>query len=538
MNTKKLFCTILLVMLIPLYVAIAVISASRRVGENIATHKQQLNVIVENGVIADAVDYVPFLVPKSGDYQLKLDFTTVDPGFYTGIVVKDATGKAVLYNGFDTVVGYTDDVALPEGRATLELHYFADEQALRDFCAEYPIYSKSQLDGIESKLHFNDRIKTGNWYVSINLSVDEYVGSPAYVKIGVLVLSVVLFGLIMALFFKDHPTEEDERKVRLTSIGIRYSAFVFMIFVFELLTSVVLSLYISRETVEANNALVSMIMTVVIIDVFGFGLLYWVTKDVPVQKLEKKPMGIGKLLLILMMALGIAGVGSLLGAAVESIFSDNQNLDVTAIMLGTSLPLRAVVIGILAPILEELFFRKFLIDRLIKYGEFTSIFLSGLIFGLYHGNFQQFFYATFIGWLLAFVYVRTGNVRNTILIHMIINLGTSVITMSLLRKLIESGIAEIGDPAAATEALMADPGTFACAAVLALWVIFLIIIALIGLIVFIVQMAQKRFALRRLEDEPARGKILAEIFSNPYMWILFIVLLGQFIITYLPAMIK
>ena len=154
MNTKKLFCTILLVMLIPLYVVIAVISASRRVGENIATHKQQLNVIVENGVIADAVDYVPFLVPKSGDYQLTLDFTTVDPGFYTGIVVKDATGKAVLYNGFDTVVGYKDDVALPEGRATLELHYFADEQALRDFCAEYPIYSKSQLDGIESKLHF------------------------------------------------------------------------------------------------------------------------------------------------------------------------------------------------------------------------------------------------------------------------------------------------------------------------------------------------------------------------------------------------
>lgn len=538
MNTKKLFCTILLVMLLPLYVAIAVISASRRVGENIATHKQQLNVIVENGVIADAVDYVPFLVPKSGDYQLTLDFTTVDPGFYTGIVVKDATGKAVLYNGFDTVVGYKDDVALPEGRATLELHYFADEQALRDFCAEYPIYPKSQLDGIESKLHFNDRIKTGNWYVSINLSVDEYVGSPAYVKIGVLVLSVVLFGLIMALFFKDHPTEEDERKVRLTSIGIRYSAFVFMIFVFELLTSVALSLFISRETAESNNALVSMIMTVVIIDVFGFGLLYWVTKDVPVKKLEKKPMGIGKLLLILMMALGIAGVGSLLGAAMESIFSDNQNLDITAIMLGTSLPLRAVVIGILAPILEELFFRKFLIDRLIKYGEFTSIFLSGLLFGLYHGNFQQFFYATFIGWLLAFVYVRTGNVRNTILIHMIINLGTSVITMSLLRKLIESGIAEIGDPAAVTEALMADPGTFACAAVLGLWVIFLILVAFIGLIIFIVQMAQKRFALRRLEDEPAKGKILAEIFTNPYMWILFIILLGQFIISYLPAMMK
>ncbi len=48
----------------------------------------------------------------------------------------------------------------------------------------------------------------------------------------------------------------------------------------------------------------------------------------------------------------------------------------------------SVVIG--APIVEELLFRKLLIDRTIGYGEKISVLLSGTLFGLAHGNFQQF----------------------------------------------------------------------------------------------------------------------------------------------------
>ena len=538
MNTKKLICTILLILLIPFYVAFAILTSSNKVGENVATHKQQLNIMVEDGVIADAVDYVPFLIPKYGKYKMSLDFTTVDPGFYTGIVLKDAKGNAILYNGFDTIVGYTEDVTLPEGRTTLELHYFSNEQALRDFCAEYPIYSESQLASIESKLHFNDRIKSGNWYTSLSISIDEYARTPIALKIGVIAFSFVLFVMLMVLLFKDHSSEEDDRKARLSSIGIRYAIFMFLIFLLEIVVSVVLSFFLTPEAIEENNGTLTMLLTIFVIDICGFSTLYLITRKVPAQKLEKRPFGIGKFLQFLMITLGLTIVGALIGIPVENLFPNNQSVDIAEILLGSSMPLRILAVGILAPIIEELIFRKLLIDRLIKHGEFVAIFLSGLTFGLFHGNFQQFFFATLNGWLWAFIYIRTGNIRNTISLHMTINLGTSVVTMFLLGRMTETGILDDGDPAAIAQALMSNPTALTYAALFSLWVILIFLLALIGVILFFVKVAKKDFALNRLEDEPTKGKVLAQIFTNPYMWIFFLVLLGQFIMSYLPSVMK
>ena len=90
MKTKKLLCAFLLVALSVLYIGIALINThAGKTGERVAFHKQELHVLVENGVIADAVDYVPMLIPKDGNYQLNLNFNTSDYGFYTCAVIKD-----------------------------------------------------------------------------------------------------------------------------------------------------------------------------------------------------------------------------------------------------------------------------------------------------------------------------------------------------------------------------------------------------------------------------------------------------------------
>ena len=48
---------------------------------------------------------------------------------------------------------------------------------------------------------------------------------------------------------------------------------------------------------------------------------------------------------------------------------------------------------ICAPILEEYIFRKLIVDRTVKYGQGVAVVLSGLMFGLFHGNLNQFAYA-------------------------------------------------------------------------------------------------------------------------------------------------
>ena len=92
----------------------------------------------------------------------------------------------------------------------------------------------------------------------------------------------------------------------------------------------------------------------------------------------------------------------------------------------------AVVIG---PIVEEIMFRKLAIDRLLPYGEKIAVFLPAFIFGLIHGNFYQFFYAFFLGMLFSFIYVKTGKIIYSTILHCFINIFCKSIVVGCFCKL-------------------------------------------------------------------------------------------------------
>lgn len=100
----------------------------------------------------------------------------------------------------------------------------------------------------------------------------------------------------------------------------------------------------------------------------------------------------------------------------------------TEVVLNMSLPARLVLLCILPPILEELVFRKYLYTKLGGYGDRAYIFLSGLYFGLFHGNLNQFVYAFLLGMVLAWLYVTTGRVVWGMIIHAIINIFGSLLS--------------------------------------------------------------------------------------------------------------
>ena len=83
----------------------------------------------------------------------------------------------------------------------------------------------------------------------------------------------------------------------------------------------------------------------------------------------------------------------------------------------------AVIIG---PIFEEFIFRKTMIDILGEFGRSYAIFVSAISFGLFHGNFSQVLYASLLGFVLGYVYVKTGKLIYTIIFHCAINLFTGV----------------------------------------------------------------------------------------------------------------
>lgn len=84
---------------------------------------------------------------------------------------------------------------------------------------------------------------------------------------------------------------------------------------------------------------------------------------------------------------------------------------------------------IIAPILEEIIFRGYILKILKKYGTYTAIILSSIMFGLFHGTFIQAIPCIFIGIVFSTLAVKYKSILPSIIVHIITNF-MSFITIS------------------------------------------------------------------------------------------------------------
>jgi sodium transport system permease protein len=81
-----------------------------------------------------------------------------------------------------------------------------------------------------------------------------------------------------------------------------------------------------------------------------------------------------------------------------------------------------LVLGLLAPLSEELAFRGFILGALRRYfRSWAAILLSSFLFALYHANVFQFVPAFVLGVVLALFAVRTGSIVPGVVFHMLHN---------------------------------------------------------------------------------------------------------------------
>lgn len=84
--------------------------------------------------------------------------------------------------------------------------------------------------------------------------------------------------------------------------------------------------------------------------------------------------------------------------------------------------------GLIAPIVEELLCRFFIIESFSEDKKGIAIVVSAVIFGALHGNLQQGIPATLIGVILGLLYVRSKNIVMPITFHLVFN-NLSILTM-------------------------------------------------------------------------------------------------------------
>ncbi len=229
---------------------------------------------------------------------------------------------------------------------------------------------------------------------------------------------------------------ENDSKLWFSTVGLAVCAFMVLSYGTTILVSMLISAYAPwiYESSMAQSA-VSLVAQYSL----SVPALIYILKKLPKESPASDKISFGQGLGALCIAFTFMTVGNTAGQYIAAILSALLGRDlinpVASSTLGVSWVENLIFVGILAPIIEELIFRKLICDRLIPLGEGYAIVISALIFGLVHGNFYQFPYAFLVGLLFGGIYVRTGKIIYTMVIHAVINIGGAVLVPWLYGKL-------------------------------------------------------------------------------------------------------
>lgn len=158
----------------------------------------------------------------------------------------------------------------------------------------------------------------------------------------------------------------------------------------------------------------------------GFLVFGLMLRHLPTPRVVKSPPPrLGQMLSCAVTALGVlywsSMLTNLLLAETETVDYANQAIAQEPLFFAL------LTTVLLAPVCEELIFRRLMLDRLLFLGDWSALLISSLFFALFHTNLYQFFYAFTVGLILGYVRIMTGRVGWSILLHMFINLFCGVL---------------------------------------------------------------------------------------------------------------
>lgn len=134
---------------------------------------------------------------------------------------------------------------------------------------------------------------------------------------------------------------------------------------------------------------------------------------------------LGQVILWAVAGLVMAYISNLIASSIETgllgINPTSENtqkiMDITR-----SAPIFIVITSVIAPVLEEIIFRKIIFGELYKrMNFFIAAALSALIFSIIHGEPEHTLVYASMGFVFAFLYVKTKRIIVPILVHMALN---------------------------------------------------------------------------------------------------------------------
>lgn len=202
-------------------------------------------------------------------------------------------------------------------------------------------------------------------------------------------------------------------------------------FLVQLIVTFIFVLSVGSDDIYGYTGSIMIIVAIVMLPC----LIVWLVLS---KRLEKKEILRQKLSTTtgisgVIIAIGMLGIVNIYFAIIvnlssyipgirESLFEYSEMVSDAAITLLSEKILYGFAVALLIPVVEELLFRGIIMQEFIStMGKIPAIILSGLVFGLMHGQPIQIGYAFICGMIISTVYYYSRSIYLAILTHVIFN---------------------------------------------------------------------------------------------------------------------
>lgn len=218
----------------------------------------------------------------------------------------------------------------------------------------------------------------------------------------------------------------------LSYCGLYLSMMTIVIFATQFILAFIASIFFPDV---AKSGWFNVSLTFIGIVVLGLPVFIKLMKRIPDSEIgEQRKLSSGKFIGYFIICVALAYIANIVGLIISLFIEIIKGTDIVnpleTFFINSNMVLAMIYAIIVAPIVEELIFRKILLDKLRRFGDLPAILLTGFAFGIFHFNLSQFFYATVLGIMFAYITIRTNRIIYSIALHMMVNfMGTGLIPL-------------------------------------------------------------------------------------------------------------
>jgi membrane protease YdiL (CAAX protease family) len=220
--------------------------------------------------------------------------------------------------------------------------------------------------------------------------------------------------------------------------GNRAHIYIFVVMIISLVAQLIISV-ILNSTGQGMTFISSALITQYGLVLLPAIIYFIITKSSIKNTLHFKKVSATNVFLAIGLAIFIQPIMSLINL-ISQLFVKNYMMDYVDDMMAMPFWLLLLIMAVTPAITEEITFRGIVLRNYQNQTVIATCLMNGFLFGVFHGNLNQFAYAFFLGAIFCYVAHLTGSIIPSMIMHFIIAIVMIMVAACVIIEISMVGI--------------------------------------------------------------------------------------------------